>query len=275
MLHAVLITVGVLVTWSVIRLDERLPSPVVTGEAVMTPITALVEAPIRPMADLSLDMPVIAGPTAASPDRSIPGPVAVGPLSIGGPVTVFAGASLGGALDVVFVLDASGSMIAWLPFVIDEVERTLRGMTDEQRFAIVRFAGSRVAPTPPGRLESVTPEAVARAVSATRSAASRAMGGGSDPVPALELAIRMRPDLVLLLSEGLDGRGRFAVDRSAAIDALERLNPRDGDGDRSVRISCIRLVASEDDPPSLLLEDIARAHGDGPVHLVTPEDLDP
>lgn len=274
-MHGALIALGVLVTWSVIRMDDRIASPVVTADATVTPVAALIEAPVATTEIAAIAMPDIASPPVSAQTPRIDGPGLGTPLSIGGPTTAFAGASLGGAMDVVFVLDASGSMIAWLPFIIDEVERTLHAMSDQQRFAIIRFAGDRVEPTPPGGLERIEPAAIERAIGATRRAAATAMGGGSDPVPALERALAMRPDLVLLLSEGLDGRGRFAVDRAGTLKRLAVLNPADAAGDRPVRISCIRLVASEDDSPSNLLEDIAATHSDAPVHLVTPEELDP
>ena len=269
LLHIGVITVGFLVTWSIIRLDERLPSPVVTGDvAVVSPVVALHPAPSEsmttpptiPMPDLSpaaSSVPHITGPTPANSVETASTPPA------------FAGASMGVAREVVFVIDASGSMTAWLPFVIDEVERTLAAMSGDQQFAVVYFAGDVVRVTPKRGLVRVTPEAAAEVVATLRHTAGHQLGGGSDPSPAMKKAFSMRPELVLLLSEGLDGRGRWAVDRDATLRALDEYN-----SDRHTRVACIRLTTGERATPAKLMQAIAEAHGDGTVTTITLEELD-
>jgi len=269
LLHAGIITLGFLVTWSIIRLDEHLPSPVVTGEfAVLSPVVALHPAPSAALeASPTIPMPDIVAASGKSPRITGPGPAS---LSTATPTTpVFAGASMGLAREVVFVIDASGSMTAWLPFVIDEVERTLAAMSADQQFAVVCFAGDTVRLTPSRGLVAATPEIAADVVASLRSTAGSQFGGGSDPVPAMKKAFSMRPELVLLLSEGLDGRGRWAVDRAATMQALARLNP-----DRRVRVACIRVTAGGQTTPAVLMQEIAEAHGDGTITTITLEELD-
>jgi hypothetical protein len=178
------------------------------------------------------------------------------------------------AREVVFVIDVSGSMIAWIQFVIDEVERTLLSMSSDQRFAVVCFAGEDVRVMPQGGLAPASPETVASLIRELRTVASRRFGIGSDPVPGLQAAIKMEPELIMLLSEGLDGRGQWAVDRRATLESLDVLNPQRGAGSRPIRISCIRLVTDTSPEHAVLMNDIARLHGDGQVSTVTLEELD-
>ena len=276
-LHAVLIIVGLLVTWSIIRMDEHLPSPVITSDIVaMTPIMPLHDTPADAVQSQAPSMPEL--PALASPPRlpAISAPTAAtqsGP-SRSVPAS-FAGASLGVAGDVVFVLDASGSMIAWLPFVIDEVERTLAAMHTDQRFAIRYFAGDDVHAAPPRRLTDVTPAAAEIAIAALRRDASRRMQRGSNPTGALIEALQLKPDLIVLLSEGLAGRGQWAVDRDSVLAALDQANPVNArTALRPVRIECIRLVSRSANDPTPLLEAIAATHGGGAMRTVTLEDLD-
>ena len=73
----------------------------------------------------------------------------------------------------------------------------------------------------------------------------------------------------MLLSEGLVGRGRWAVDRAATMRALDQLNPA-----RDVRVSCIRLTTDSQKDSAVLMEDISAAYGDGDVTTITLEELD-
>ena len=268
LLHAGVIAVGFLVTWSIIQLDEHLPSPVVTGEvAMLSPVVALHPASSK-NEDRPPKIPMPDIPAAASLVPAISGP-GESPASVASTPPVFAGASMGVAREVVFVLDASGSMTAWIPFVIDEVERTLAAMSSDQRFAVVCLAGDDVRVTPRNGLVAATPETAADVIATLRTTASHQVGGGSDPVPAMLKAFSMRPELVLLLSEGLDGRGRWAVDRAATLRALDQAN-----ADHAIRVSCIRLTTGSQSKPAKLMQAIAEAHGDGTVTTITLEDLD-
>ena len=268
-LHIGIIAIGFLVTWSIIQIDEHLPSPVVTGDIVMlSPIVPLRAAP-KEQADTALPIPMPTMPAAALETRSVSGPGPVRPVVPATTTPVFSGASMGVAHEVVFVIDASGSMTAWLPFVIDEVERTLAAMTEDQRFAVVCFSGDAVTVTPTRGLVKATPAAAGAAIRSLRSTAGRQLGGGSDPVPAMKEAFSMEPELILVLSEGLVGRGRWAVDREATLRALDQLNPG-----RAVRVSCIHLTTDSQNGSAVLMEDISAAHGDGAVTTITLEELD-
>ncbi|MCH2142673.1 MAG: hypothetical protein MK077_06725 [Phycisphaerales bacterium] len=276
--HAIVITFGLIVTWSILTEDERLASPLVTSDIItMTPVVPLYDLPIQKESSLPPTPPSMPALEPLPPPTPISAPaLQTRSMPESPPSATFAGTPLGAARDVVFVLDASGSMIAWLPFVIDEVERTLTSMHPDQRFAVRYFAGDAVHATTPRRLTDVTAASVTAATKALRRDAGRRMqrGRGSDPRQALEAAIQLKPDLVLLMSEGLNGRGHWEVDRAVVMRALDQFNPVDPlTGTRPVRIECIRLVSGGEDPAPLM-ESIAATHGGGSMRTVTLEELE-
>ncbi len=273
LLHAVLISLGCAITWSIIRLDEQLPSPVITSEVVaMTPVMPLRTAPEPPArATVSVPVPSLEPVPATRPRVEGPPPAETNTE----PPAAFAGESTAAAQRVVFLIDASGSMVAWLPFVLDEVERTLAAMRPTQRFAVVCFSGEDVRSLPAHGLVAATPAETRPLMRRLRTLTAQSFGDGSDPVPGFRAALALQPELVLLLSEGLDGRGRWAVDRGATMRALEGLNPSSAAGRRPVQINCIRLASSAADAAAVLMQDIDATHGDGAVTTVSLEDLDP
>jgi len=271
LLHLGLIAAGFAVTWSIIRYEERLPSPVAVSNVVtLTPTVPLQSSPAQP-SHASLDG-VLPEMSAHAAPPAIAGP-APSRATIRPPAT-FAGSSLQAARDVVFVVDASGSMMAWVHSIVDEVERTLRGMADDQRFAVLCFAGDSVWQVPARGLVAATPAIAREAVAELRSGIGALSGFGSDPVAAMGSALALRPDLIMLLSEGIEGRGRFTVDREAAMQALDRLNPLSASGGRPVSISCIQLVVGDNQSPAVLMMDIAASHG-GMFNTITSEEFDP
>ncbi|MDP7030047.1 MAG: vWA domain-containing protein [Phycisphaerales bacterium] len=271
MLHAGLIGIGLIMTWSIIRLDDRLPSPVVTSEVVaMTPVMPLRAAPDVAQAPAPLPVPALA--ELAPPRPHVPGPPRAATFTP--PAARFAGESMASARTVVFLIDASGSMVAWLPFVLDEVERTLASMQPTQRFAVVCFSGEDVRALPETGLMSASPGDTSKLMQRLRTLTARPFSKGSDPVAGFQTAAALRPELVLLLSEGLDGRGRWAVDRAATLAALDRLNPAGKRGSRPIQVNCIKLSSEGSDAPTVLMQAIDEAHGDGTVTMVGLEDLD-
>ncbi len=272
LLHVGLIAIGFAITWSIIRLDERLPSPLVTSDVVaMTPVMPLRAAPEAVQsAPTPLPVPAAHDTRATPPRIAAPPPTA----AFTPPTSDFAGESTSSAARVVFLIDASGSMVAWLPFVLDEVERTLAAMHPSQQFAVACFSGEDVRVLPGRGLMAARPAEIPPLMKQLREITARPFGKGSDPVPGFQAAFSLRPELVLLLSEGLDGRGRWAVDRTATMAALERLNPASESSTRPVQVNCITLKSTGSDAPALLMRAIDEAHGDGAVTTVGLEDLD-
>jgi hypothetical protein len=177
------------------------------------------------------------------------------------PVPVsFAGVEGARAKRVVYVVDASGAMTSSLKFVKEELIRSIARLDPSQSFQIIvirnpieQFADGLVPATGPVRmraaawLETIQPS------------------GRSDPLPGLEAALRLKPELVFLLTRSIRRSGtnaEWGQGSAATLDALDRLNPVDlHTGQRPAVIKAIQFL---DDDPTGLLQDIARLHGDGP-----------
>ena len=191
--------------------------------------------------------------------------------------TLFAGSDLPPG-DVVFVLDASGTMIPWFHDVIAELERALKGMRPTDEFAVVLFKGDEAIVAYPGRPHPAKPRHRARALEFLRDY-NRWGGGpglGSDPVKALQTAIAFDPSTIVLLSAGMDASTSFSLDTEEVLEALRQASAAASAGGASrTHIQCVQLVEDAQTQPDPLLSAIAHEHGGGPVHLVTYEELDP
>lgn len=269
--HAGLAIVAAAVTWTVVRSDPPEAAEVVVADfdrpAIAPPAAAPLEtAPADPAlpsmpevevpVEIEIDLPLDAGAGLPAPPPAAAAVTAVEGGTAGAPVE-FVGLSASNARDVVYVIDASGSMIRSLPVVLEELERSLEGLTSEQRFAVVFFQGSRAIEVPPGRLVAASAVAVAEAMQWAR--AEVIPDGGSNPIAALEVALGLRPDAVFLLSENITGSGRFEVSQEALLARLETLNPVDPQlGRRAVRIQCVQFLDAD---PLDTLRRIAEIHG--------------
>jgi len=279
-LHVLLILIGLSVTWTIIRLEDRPPAPVVEAGLPPTTLPAVMEVQA-----LALPGP---GP-APTPPAPEPEPVdlppertALAPLATpGAPATLgietaFAGSDLPPG-DLVFVLDASGTMIPWFHAVMDELDRTIEGMRGEDRFAVLLFRGAEAIAVPPGRLRTSRDAERLAALKWLRD--FRNWGGpakGSDPVAALQEAFALDPSTIVLFSGGMDATTSFSLDAQAVLDAVQAAADATAGGrGHSPIIRCVQLVPDTTVEPDPLLAAMAIAHGGGTVHLITPEELDP
>lgn len=131
----------------------------------------------------------------------------------------------GHATRIVYVVDASGSLIDTMPFVLAELKRSILELENEQRFAVVFFQNGRVVEAPPLGLKPATGE--------NREAVNRWLDASSgniapmwltSPMAAIRKALSYKPQLVLLLSDNVTGRGRYEIQQSVLIKAIEGAN---------------------------------------------------
>ncbi len=169
----------------------------------------------------------------------------------------FAGLTASNAAKIVYVVDASGSMLVTLPIVIEELNRSIGKLDNGQEFSVFCFQkNASVALPPQGKLRTASP--------ATRDACTQWLQtavkpqGRSSPLDALQRALALKPDVIFLLSTNITGTGQFELDRDAMLDALERMNPRGADGTRKCVIQCVQFLEAD---PARTLESISRLHG--------------
>ena len=173
------------------------------------------------------------------------------------PEVRFGGVRAPEARRIVFVVDASGSMIGAFPTVLQQLERSLSALSPKQRFGIVLFQESGAIEVPPtSRLHSAQQSDIQRSIDWI--AEEVVPRGRSNPTAALRRAFNLDPDVIFVISTDITGSGEFEIDKQELLDTLDELNPTRSSGTRAVRIRCIQLL--EEDPLGTL-KAIATEHG--------------
>ncbi|MBM4008217.1 MAG: hypothetical protein FJ285_01325 [Planctomycetes bacterium] len=188
-------------------------------------------------------------------------PMVARPLQTPSTMFAMAGIRMPSVRRVVFLLDASGSMIGCYPAAVDAVIESIGRLSDEQQFAVIPFQAD----------DAFLPEGDAlRRAGATLGQRGRDQlkawlndkiipSGGSNPTRAVRAALALKPDTVVIVSAGLLGAGDTTRDRDVLLAELDALNPRDArSGRRPVLFACIHLMQQE---PLGALELVAREHG--------------
>jgi hypothetical protein len=299
-IHLGVIMLALFITWTVTNLPSRQESTLIvadfnalnygaagalakgessaaSGVAAATPADSDLAA--LPLADLiqqrlgESTAPTVrldpgAGPSGGSLDRFTP----VSGGGSGGGSASFAGASSSSnARRIVYVIDASGSMVSHLQIVVQELARSLAALSPDQSFAIIFFQKNEAIAVPPA-------DRLASATVAAKSHAMKWIGenvvpqGGTNPLVAIDKALAFKPDVVFMLSQNITGYGQFEVDQRDLLAKLDELNPRgEPAGRRKTQINCVQFL---DRDPLNTMEIITREHG-GPngYKFLTRKDL--
>lgn len=124
----------------------------------------------------------------------------------------------GNARNIAFVVDASGSMVGVLPFVINELKRVINELKEAQKFTIIFFTGEGVFEVPGGGrrtgLRSATAEFKQQSsswITLDNHNVESVGRGSAHALAAIEQALSYRPQLVFLLSDNLTGGGQGAT----------------------------------------------------------------
>lgn len=271
--HLVVVALVVLLTWNLARARPERTTPVVSATVVdsaSTPIPQLETSPEREAVAIpALETTSLAiGTPESGLVRGTGGVTLPGGLGGGMPAGLgrveFAGLGAGAARRIVFVVDASGSMIGVFPFVVSELSRSLSKLSPAQSYAVIFFQRDEALPAPPrGRLVGATREHVQRTIDWIRGEPGRPPTviptGRSNPLRALEDALELDPDVIFLLSSNVTGSGRYAVDLGELLERLDTMNPTDPEsGRRGTSINCIQFL---DPDPLDALRRIAESHG--------------
>ena len=272
LIHLGVLVIASLITWSIVRMPEDRPIVVLsnpeaapTMEAVSTLNTETPEPPPsggststserKPVEAADLASLLVSADDLLSMSATLATDPGAGEL----PGISFGGVSAPAATRLVFVVDASGSMIGAFPSVVEQVERTLRQLQSRQSFSLLLFREGEMLELPGrgGRLRPATPRAIDEAIGWMEDQTPR---GRSDPSIALRRAFNLDPEVVYLVSTDITGSGTYEIDRQELFDLLDELNPLEGDGRRRSIIRCIQLM---DEDSLETLREIARRHGAG------------
>lgn len=221
------------------------------------------------------------GPTsiegAAAGHAAVPG-IAEGPESV-----VFAGLGASSVKSVVYVVDASGSMVTSLPMVIAEVERSVSRLSPTQKFGVIIFRRPGEGSGGGGGVpiyESFAPTLLRPTASARKLMhdwlARIEPTGRSSPLVGLEAALALKPDAIFLLARSIQrsGGGVWDLGLDATLARLDQLNPVVQGNRRDVLIQTIQFL---DEDPTGIMPAIGEAHGGGRGYRVirSQKDLAP
>jgi hypothetical protein len=116
-----------------------------------------------------------------------------------GPKAPFMGQG-GNAVRVVYVCDASGSMLGLKWTILkEELRRSIDGLKPIQRFDVIFFKDGKFFALDNSELVVANRDNLKRAATFIEEAST---GPSSDPLAALKLAIRLKPQLMYFLSDG-------------------------------------------------------------------------
>jgi hypothetical protein len=161
---------------------------------------------------------------------------------------------------IVYVVDASGSMLLHLSTVLEELERSLRTLHPKQEFGIIFFQQEKSIVVPPRKsLVAANAKNITSAMEWVNTSGKVVPSGGSNPITAMKTAMKLKPDVIYLLSENITGAGRYEVPVSDLLKSLDELNPIDErNGLRRVQINCIAYLTQD---PQHTMQRIAEIHG--------------
>jgi hypothetical protein len=175
--------------------------------------------------------------------------------SAGGPGPNFfgLGRQARGARRIVYVVDRSGSMMTTFDAVRQEMRRSVNGLRRSQKFHVICFNAGPPLENKPRKLVPATSRHRGRLFEFLDTIQAE---GSTDPIPAMERAFQVRPDLIYFLTDGdFD---------PALVERLRVLNREE-----KVRIFTIAYVS---EGGRILLEQIARENN-GDFRFVSEHDI--
>jgi len=176
-------------------------------------------------------------------------------LDGGGSAEFFgAGGNVQGVRHVVYVVDRSGSMLDTFHRVKAELKRSISNLRRSQKFHVIFFNATEPLESPPQRLVNAIASFKEQFFTFLDGVQP---SGGTKPERALKRGLALEPDILYLLSDGINFDPEL----------LAKLN--DWNRERKTRIFTIAYL---DQQGGQILETIAREHG-GEFKFVSEDDL--
>lgn len=161
----------------------------------------------------------------------------------------FMGQGTGGNThSIAFVCDASGSMMNKMVPLKNELKRTIDQLRVMQAFSVIFFADQKPQALAQ-QLVMASPDNKRKAYDFLQNVST---AGQTDPIPALDLAFKQKPQLIFFLTDG------DFPDNNAVLTHVRKLNK-----DHTVKINTIAFVGDSDNDVEFIkiLTDIAKENG--------------
>ncbi len=260
--HVLLVVLAVFLVWTTVLTQEEeawngevsfQPSPNVSPvqDTPVDPTPAPLRNTSPALQQLEVPQPILRNPGSNRPILGSPPPTL--PDARPAPWTdtgLDPGSGVFGSVPprTVFVIDASGSLIDTFPLVVNELKRLLRELAkaEQQRqaasgrhprpydYAVVFFRDGEVLTQDRRGLRSADTDQVARTIAWLDTVSP---GGSTSPLPAIELALSLRPDAVILLSDNITGHGVYEIGTDELVERV--MSAR---GDRATVIHTVQFV---------------------------------
>lgn len=138
--------------------------------------------------------------------------------------TTFLGSG-GNARRIAFVIDASGSLLDTLPFVLQELQKTVDSLHPRQEFTVLFYQGDTIIEAPPAGLkQAIASHKQQLAHWLDPQKRNIFAGGASDPVPAIKRALSYQPQLIFLLSDNITAGDLYQIDQRRLLDEITAAN---------------------------------------------------
>jgi hypothetical protein len=165
-----------------------------------------------------------------------------------GPRSPFMGIS-GNATKVVYICDASGSMMSVFLRVKDELHKSVDVLRPMQGFNVIFFSDADVIALSKSELLMANPQNKRKAF---ELAEKMSAAGTTDPLPAIRLAFSQKPELIYVLTDGFDQ----VVSFDAVIQEFRKLN-----ADKKVKVNTILIRGADDPELERVVKTIASENG--------------
>jgi len=131
----------------------------------------------------------------------------------------------GNARRIAYIIDASGSLLDSMPFVINEIKRSISKLSNRQSFTVIFFQGENVIEIPPKGLKKANSENKQRIIDwIDLDSGNIVPKGRSTPVKAIKVALRYKPQLVFLLSDNITGQGQYEMNQERLLAEIKKAN---------------------------------------------------
>ncbi len=206
-----------------------LVTPQITQQEASSSRRAVTQNLVRPTSAVKSE---VRTPTrefgVAGSQEAIASPFGTGPRPGEGLGVGFFGTG-GNARSIVYIIDAGGMMIDTMPFVLDELKRSINSLSEQQKFNVIFFPGGKAfeVPVPSRGLKEATPAAKQAVIEwIDLSAGNVRPQGQPNPIEAIQMGLRYQPELVYLLSADFTRRGKYAIHPDDLLKAVREANKK-------------------------------------------------
>ena len=126
---------------------------------------------------------------------------------------------------IAYVIDASGSLLDSMPFVIENLKKSIRGLKSHQSFTVIFSQGDKAIEVPPQGMRQANVDHKRQALDWIDMGSGNVVPKGrSKPIVAIKAALRYKPEAIFLLSDNITGQGQFETNQKRLLSDVLKAN---------------------------------------------------